>query len=100
MRLHVDSSCFCLGGVFVVRTVCGPEQAREYYEASLAATRAPEQSNANKTGGGGQYYFVRSGDEELISLFLVATAVVPAVYESNDHIAQVYTNNVFWWKAA
>lgn len=75
-----------------MRTVHGPEQAREYYEASLAATRAAAQGNTNKNGGEGRYYHVRRGDEELTSLFLVATAVVPAVYESNDHIAQVCTN--------
>lgn len=82
-----DSPCFGVRGVFAVRTVCGPEQAREYYEESLAAIRSPGQSNANGNGGGHSH--VHSGDEELTSLFLVATAVVPALYESNDHIAQV-----------
>lgn len=66
-----------------------PEQAREYYEASLAAIRVPGQRNVNGNGGGGHDY-VRSGDEELTSMFLVATAVIPALYESNDHITQVY----------
>lgn len=78
--------------VLDARTVRGPEQAREYYEASLAAIRSPGQSGDNGNGGGGDgggYSYVRSGDEELTSLFLVATAVVPAFYESSGHIAQV-----------
>lgn len=78
--------------VLVACSLWGAEQAREFYEASLAAIRSPGQSNANESGGSGHYY-VRSGDEELTSLFLVATAVVPAHYESNDHIAQVSACN-------
>lgn len=67
--------------------VCGREKAREYYEASLDALRSPGQSGASGSNRG--FNYVRSGDEELTCLFLIATAVVPALYESNEHIAQV-----------
>lgn len=65
----------------------GPEQAREYYEASLAALRAQRQSGASAKDGGVSY--VRRGDEELVCMFMIATAVVPPLYESTEHIAQV-----------
>lgn len=70
----------------LARSFFEPEQAWKYYEASVAAVRSQGNVNENVVGG---HYYVRSGDEELTALFLVATAVVPTLYESNDHIAQV-----------
>lgn len=65
-----------------------PEQAREFYEASLAAIRSPGQGQDVGNDGDGHSHNP-SSDEELTSMFLIATAVVPALYGSNDHIAQV-----------
>lgn len=52
-------------------------QAREFYEASLAVLTSKD---TNDVVGG--------GDAVLTSMFLIATAVVPTIYNSNDHIDQ------------
>lgn len=68
---------------------CGKRgQARELYEASLSRFRSAGHGDDVGNYGGG-YSHIYSGDEELTSMFLVATAVVPALYASNGHIAQV-----------
>ncbi|CAM9506285.1 unnamed protein product [Ectocarpus sp. 12 AP-2014] len=58
-------------------------QAREFYEASLVALRSPEVGNISG------HSHITGQDGQLISMFLVATAVIPAFCESNDHIAKV-----------
>ncbi|CBJ48561.1 putative methyltransferase [Ectocarpus siliculosus] len=57
-------------------------QAREFYEASLAALRSPE---VGKNSG---HSHITGQDGHLISMFLVATAVIPSLYESNGHITK------------
>lgn len=62
-------------------------QAREFYEASLAALA----SNDTTSDGGSRGHVsvvVGTGDAVLTSMFLIATAVVPTIYNSNDHIHQ------------
>lgn len=60
-------------------------QARFFYEASLAALRSQEEKNS----GGRSDEVISSKDGVLTAMFLVATAVVPLLYDSHDHIAQV-----------
>lgn len=70
-------------GLLAVRV---PGQAREFYEASLAALTPKDTSD----GGSQTYAYVvgSSGDAVLNSMFLIATAVVPTIYSSNDHVDQ------------
>lgn len=65
-----------------------PRQAREFYEASLSALKDAGKGDGVGNDGDGHSH-INSGDEEISSMFLIATAVVPALYRSNDHIAQV-----------
>ena len=67
---------------------CG-DQARELYIASLEAlTSEDNTSNSDGDGGGQRYLDAGGGDAILTSMFLIATAVVPTIYNSNDHIDQ------------
>lgn len=70
-------------GILAVRV---PGQAREFYEASLAALTHKDTSD----GGSRTYANVvgTDGDAVLSSMFLIATAVVPTIYNSNHHIDQ------------
>ncbi|CAM9872834.1 unnamed protein product, partial [Scytosiphon promiscuus] len=64
-------------------------QARKYFEESLAALRSPKQGPNVSGGSGNSHSHIDDRDAELVSMFLIATAVVPALYESRDHIIQV-----------
>ncbi|CAM9822261.1 unnamed protein product, partial [Hapterophycus canaliculatus] len=64
------------------------ERARKFFEESLTALRSKKKGN---TGGynGPRHSHIGGRDAELVSMFLIATAVIPALYESTDHVAQV-----------
>lgn len=66
-------------------------QAREFYEASLAAAEDTELEEVGNGGEGGSRRTAGARDIILTAKFLVATAVVPFLYDSNEHIAQVRT---------
>lgn len=66
-------------------------QAREFYEASLAAAEKNELGDLRSGGERGSSRSEEARDMIITSKFLVATAMVPLLYDSNEHIAQVRT---------